>query len=154
MKVMEEMHHAAGAAEAITIKREAHFIGGCRTAASEQDGVVDANLRSFAVPNLFTFDGSVCPTQGSANPALTITMALAARAADYLTSTASVAWRAEGHLDELVRVSGGGTSSGPRQHPLPRAGCRNVPADRGPLRCSGRSTTPWSGHPRPESHRG
>ena len=32
-KVMEDMHHAAGAAEAITIKREAHLIGGCRMAA-------------------------------------------------------------------------------------------------------------------------
>jgi choline dehydrogenase-like flavoprotein len=30
------------------------------------------------VPNLFLADGSVCPTQGSANPALTI-MALASR---------------------------------------------------------------------------
>jgi choline dehydrogenase-like flavoprotein len=35
--------------------------------------------------NLFITDGSVMPTQGSANPALTI-MALAARAADYLAS--------------------------------------------------------------------
>ncbi len=59
-------------------------------AAAEQDGVVDANLRSFAWPNLFIVDGGVGLTQGSANPALTI-MALAARAADYLTSTASAA---------------------------------------------------------------
>jgi choline dehydrogenase-like flavoprotein len=50
-------------------------------AASEQDGVVDADCRSFAVPNLHITDGSVLPTQGSANPALTI-MALAARTAD------------------------------------------------------------------------
>jgi choline dehydrogenase-like flavoprotein len=85
-KVMEDMHRAAGAAEAITIKREAHLIGGCRMAASEKEGVVDANLRSFAISNLFVVDGSVCPTQGSANPALTI-MALAARAADYLRTT-------------------------------------------------------------------
>ena len=35
------------------------------------------------MPNLYIVDGSVCPTQGSANPALTI-MALAARAADHL----------------------------------------------------------------------
>jgi choline dehydrogenase-like flavoprotein len=35
------------------------------------------------VPNLLIVDGSVLPTQGSANPALTI-MALAARAADRL----------------------------------------------------------------------
>ena len=55
----------------------------CRMAADPTQGVVDAQLRSFAIPNLFVIDGSVCPTQGSANPALTI-MALAARAADYL----------------------------------------------------------------------
>ena len=48
-------------------------------------GVVDSNLRSFAVPNLYITDGSVLPTQGSANPALTI-MALAARCADHLTT--------------------------------------------------------------------
>ena len=47
------------------------------------DGVVDAHLRTFAVPNLYSCDGSVLPTQGSANPALTI-MALAARCADHL----------------------------------------------------------------------
>ena len=81
--VMEEMHKAAGADEAITIDRYAHLIGGCRMAADETKGVVDRNLRTFAIPNLFIVDGSVCPTQGSANPALTI-MALAARAADYL----------------------------------------------------------------------
>jgi choline dehydrogenase-like flavoprotein len=82
-EVLERIHHAAGAEEAITINRYAHLIGGCRMAADEQQGVVDTNLRSFAIPNLFIVDGSVCPTQGSANPALTI-MALAARAADYL----------------------------------------------------------------------
>jgi choline dehydrogenase-like flavoprotein len=85
-RVMEDMHHGAGAEEAITINRYAHLIGGCRMASDEKSGVVDANLRSFAVPNLFVVDGSVCPTQGSANPALTI-MALAARAADYLDRT-------------------------------------------------------------------
>jgi len=47
--------------------------------------VVDGNCRTFAVPNLFIVDGSVFPTQGSANPALTI-MALSARTADYLVS--------------------------------------------------------------------
>jgi choline dehydrogenase-like flavoprotein len=86
---MEQMHDAAGADEAITIDRYAHLIGGCRMAGNDSAGVVDANLRSFAIPNLFIVDGSVCPTQGSANPALTI-MALAARAADYLTAPGSV----------------------------------------------------------------
>jgi choline dehydrogenase-like flavoprotein len=78
---MEEMHHAAGADEAITIDRDAHLVGGCRMANDERHGVVDGDLRTFAVPNLYITDGSVFPTQGSANPALTI-MALAARAAD------------------------------------------------------------------------
>jgi choline dehydrogenase-like flavoprotein len=35
------------------------------------------------VPNLFITDGSVMPTQGSSNPALTIS-AIAARTADWL----------------------------------------------------------------------
>ena len=52
-------------------------------APDQRAGVVDRDLRSFAVPNLYICDGSVLPTQGSANPALTI-MALAARCADHL----------------------------------------------------------------------
>jgi choline dehydrogenase-like flavoprotein len=51
--------------------------------ADERTGVVDHTCRTFAVPNLYITDGSVLPTQGSANPALTI-MAVAARAADHL----------------------------------------------------------------------
>ena len=39
--------------------------------------------RTHDVPNLFVCDGSILPTQGSANPGLTI-QALAARTADYL----------------------------------------------------------------------
>ncbi len=67
----------------ITIERYAHLVGGARMAADQQHGVVNGNCRSFAVPNLYITDGSVLPTQGSANPALTI-MAIAARAADRL----------------------------------------------------------------------
>jgi choline dehydrogenase-like flavoprotein len=85
--VMEDLMRAAGAEEVITIKRYAHLVGGCRMAADPESGVVDANLRTFAVPNLYITDGSVLPTQGSANPALTI-MALAARAADRLVAGA------------------------------------------------------------------
>ncbi len=85
--VMEEMHRAAGAAEAITIQRHAHLVGGCRMGCTEHEGVVGPDLRSFAIPNLCVTDGSVLPTQGSANPALTI-MALAARAADRLAGGA------------------------------------------------------------------
>jgi choline dehydrogenase-like flavoprotein len=55
--------------------------------ADADTGVVDGNQRSFAVPNLLITDGSTLPTQGSANPALTI-MALAARTADLLVAGA------------------------------------------------------------------
>jgi len=85
--VMEDILHAAGADEVITIQRYAHLVGGARMAADERHGVVDRNCRSFAVPNLYITDGSVLPTQGSANPALTI-MAVAARAAHHLIARA------------------------------------------------------------------
>jgi choline dehydrogenase-like flavoprotein len=81
--VTEDILKAAGAQETVTIDRYAHLVGGCRMAADERSGVVDRDLRSFAIPNLYITDGSVLPTQGSANPALTI-MALAARCADHL----------------------------------------------------------------------
>ena len=82
-EVMERILHAAGVGETITIQRFAHLVGGARMGATERDGVVDRDGRSFAVPNLSICDGSILPTQGSANPALTI-MALAARQADRL----------------------------------------------------------------------
>jgi choline dehydrogenase-like flavoprotein len=78
---MEDILKAAGASEVMTIDRYAHLVGGARMAARAEDGVVDSAHRVFGVPNLYLVDGSVLPTQGSANPALTI-MALAARAAD------------------------------------------------------------------------
>ncbi len=79
-KVITDLLRAAGAQDVLTIHRYAHLIGGCRMGSSPEDSVVDANQRSWVVPNLFLADGSVCPTQGSANPALTI-MALASRLA-------------------------------------------------------------------------
>ncbi len=82
---LETILLAAGAEEVIAIERYAHLVGGCRMAADERSGVVDADLRTFAVENLYIVDGSVLPTQGSANPALTI-MALAARCADHLSA--------------------------------------------------------------------
>jgi choline dehydrogenase-like flavoprotein len=82
---MEKILHAAGAQEVITIDRYAHLVGGARMATKPQDGVIDSDHRVFGMPNLFVVDGSTLPTQGSANPALTI-MALAARAADRLVA--------------------------------------------------------------------
>jgi choline dehydrogenase-like flavoprotein len=82
-KSMEDLLHAAGAEQVMSIKRYAHLVGGARMAARAEDGVVDSEHRVFGVKNLYVDDGSVFPTQGSANPALTI-MALSARLATLL----------------------------------------------------------------------
>jgi choline dehydrogenase-like flavoprotein len=74
---------AAGATETHSVNRYAHLVGTCRMGFSPQDSVVDQWCRTWDVPNLFVCDGSVMPTQGSANPAITIS-ALAARTADWL----------------------------------------------------------------------
>ena len=76
---------AAGAQDILTIDRYAHLVGGCRMGTSREQSVIDADHRVWGVPNLFVCDGSVMPTQGSANPALTI-MALAARLAERLAA--------------------------------------------------------------------
>jgi choline dehydrogenase-like flavoprotein len=78
--VMETILRSAGASEVMTINRYAHLVGGARMSDRPEEGVVDRHHRVFGLPNLYLVDGSVLPTQGAANPALTI-MALAARAA-------------------------------------------------------------------------
>jgi hypothetical protein len=82
-KVLERIWDAAGAQDTLTIARYAHLVGGCRMGTSPENSVVDADHRAWEVPNLLICDGSVMPTQGAANPALTI-MALASRLAERL----------------------------------------------------------------------
>jgi len=77
-RIQTEILEAAGVSDLLTIDRYAHLVGGCRMGTSPQNSVIDADHRVWGVPNLFVCDGSVMPTQGSANPALTI-MALASR---------------------------------------------------------------------------
>jgi choline dehydrogenase-like flavoprotein len=74
---------AAGAQDILEIDRYAHLVGGCRMGVDPEHSVVDADHRVWGLANLFVCDGSVMPTQGSANPALTI-MALASRLAHRL----------------------------------------------------------------------
>ncbi len=83
--VIKEVLRASGAQDILTIQRFAHLIGGARMGTTPGDSVVDGDHRTWAIPNLFLCDGSVCPTQGSANPALTI-MALASRLAERLAA--------------------------------------------------------------------
>ncbi|HEX2987454.1 MAG TPA: GMC family oxidoreductase [Chloroflexota bacterium] len=83
----EEVLRAAGARETHWVPRYAHLVGTCRMGFTPSDSVVDRWCRSWDVPNLFICDGSLLPTQGSANPALTIS-ALAARTADWIREVA------------------------------------------------------------------
>jgi choline dehydrogenase-like flavoprotein len=83
-KTMDVMR-AAGAVEVVQEARYAHLVGACRMGPDPRTSVVDKFGRAHDVPNLFVCDGSIMPTQGSANPGLTI-QALAARTADYLVS--------------------------------------------------------------------
>jgi choline dehydrogenase-like flavoprotein len=85
-KTMEVMW-AAGAKEVVQESRFAHLVGAARMGADPGDSVCDKFGRTWDVPNLFICDGSVMPTQGSANPGLTI-QALAARTAAYLSEQA------------------------------------------------------------------
>jgi choline dehydrogenase-like flavoprotein len=82
-RMLHDIFEAAGAQDVLVIDRYAHLVGGCRMGSDPERSVVDSDHRAWGIPNLFIADGSVMPTQGSANPALTI-MALASRLADRL----------------------------------------------------------------------
>jgi choline dehydrogenase-like flavoprotein len=82
-RTLHDLWEAAGAQDVLTIDRYAHLVGGCRMGTNPETSVIDADHRAWDVPNLLICDGSVMPTQGAANPALTI-MALASRLAERL----------------------------------------------------------------------
>jgi choline dehydrogenase-like flavoprotein len=82
-KVLEEIWAGAEAQDTLKIDRYAHLVGGARMGSSPDTSVLDEMQRAWEVPNLFVADGSVMPTQGSANPALVI-MALSDRLARLL----------------------------------------------------------------------
>lgn len=83
----KEILSAAGAVETHYVDRYAHLVGTCRMGDDPNNSVVDEFCRSWDVPNLYVCDGSVMVTQGSANPALTIS-AIAARTADHIRDAA------------------------------------------------------------------
>jgi choline dehydrogenase-like flavoprotein len=82
-QTLHNIFDAGGAQDVLATDRYAHLVGGCRMGSDPEQSVVDADHRAWEVPNLYIADGSVMPTQGSANPALTI-MALASRLAERL----------------------------------------------------------------------
>jgi choline dehydrogenase-like flavoprotein len=83
-QTLHDIWEAADAQDVLAIDRYAHLVGGCRMGSDPERSVVDSDHRAWGIPNLFIADGSVMPTQGSANPALTI-MALASRLAERLS---------------------------------------------------------------------
>ena len=66
-----------------------HPAGTTRMGLNARDAVVDCNMRTFAVANLWVASTSVFPTLGSANPTLTLMM-LTLRLGDHLTQIMSV----------------------------------------------------------------
>ena len=58
-----------------------HLNGTARMGDDRRSSVVDADCRSWDIPNLWICDGSIFPTVGGANPSLTI-QAIACRTAD------------------------------------------------------------------------
>ncbi len=93
-KTVMEVMRAAGAEEVVQESRYAHLVGAARMGDDPSQSVVDKYGRAHDVGNLFVCDGSILPTQGSANPGLTI-QALAARTADYLISQGEKIWTSE-----------------------------------------------------------
>jgi len=83
-----EILDAAGAQEVVEEARYAHLVGGARMGNDPRTSVTNSFGLTHDIPNLFICDGSLLPTQGSANPGLTI-QALAARNADYMISNAA-----------------------------------------------------------------
>ena len=86
-KVLTDIWEAADAQDVLTIDRYAHLVGGCRMGTAPENSVVDSDHRVWGYDNLLICDGSVIPTQGAANPALTI-MALSSRLAERLAGGA------------------------------------------------------------------
>lgn len=86
IKTMTSAWEAAGARDIWHMPRTAHTIGACRMGADPDASVIDPNLRSHEIPNLYVVDNSVFPSTLSANPAITI-MALSLRLADHFLHT-------------------------------------------------------------------
>jgi choline dehydrogenase-like flavoprotein len=89
---MDQMQGCLEAAGAKRIFRQEddsnHLNGTARMGDDPETSVVDADCRSWDIPNLWVCDGSVFPTVGGANPSLTI-QAIALRTADRIEALAA-----------------------------------------------------------------
>jgi len=88
LKFMTQALQVAGAKDLWTQDDDTcHLNGTDRMGAHREKSVVDADCRSWDIPNLWICDGSIFPTVGGVNPSLTI-QAIASRAADRILSLA------------------------------------------------------------------
>ncbi len=86
---METSMEAAGVTDLFRQEEDANHLGGtAKMGDDRRTSVVDADCRSWDVPNLFVCDGSVFPTVGGVNPSLTI-QAIALRTADRIEALAA-----------------------------------------------------------------
>ncbi|HEV2673520.1 MAG TPA: GMC family oxidoreductase, partial [Aliidongia sp.] len=87
-----QMHTSLEAVGAKEISRQEddtkHLAGTARMGFDPTTSVVDADCRSWDIPNLWVCDGSVFPTTGGVNPSLTITC-IAMRTADRIQALAA-----------------------------------------------------------------
>lgn len=87
LKFMGEMLEAAGGRDLWTNDDTSHLMGTCRMGDDPRSSVVNADGRSWDVPNLWVCDGSLFATTGAVNPSLTI-QALALRIGDRIEALA------------------------------------------------------------------
>jgi choline dehydrogenase-like flavoprotein len=88
IRFMSEMLEASGGYNIWTNDDTSHILGTCRMGDDPRTSVVDADGRSWDIPNLWVCDGSLFPTCGGVNPSLTI-QALACRIGERITSLAA-----------------------------------------------------------------
>jgi choline dehydrogenase-like flavoprotein len=85
---MRQALEAAGAQEIWNQEDDTcHLNGTARMGEGPRTSVVNADCRSWDIPNLWICDGSVFPTVGGVNPSLTI-QAIALRTADRIETLA------------------------------------------------------------------
>lgn len=88
LRYMSQMLEAAGGRDLWTSDDTSHLLGTARMGADPGASVVNADGRSWDIPNLWICDGSVFPTSGGVNPSLTI-QALACRMASRVRTLAA-----------------------------------------------------------------
>jgi choline dehydrogenase-like flavoprotein len=84
---MSKILTAAGGRDLWHSEDTSHILGTCRMGDDSSASVVNADGRSWDIPNLWICDGSLFPTSGGVNPSLTI-QALACRIADRMGTLA------------------------------------------------------------------